>query len=84
MNPFTATFNDINYLFRKRPRPCKYLLFKGNHAERSFIRNIFPNLAWILITAVILFPPELVPPRTTICAPWKDLISHYESLLRLA
>src|SRR5438093_11343470 len=56
MNPSTATSNDINYLFCKRSRLCKYLWFKGNDGERSFIRNVFPNLAWILITVVILFP----------------------------
>ena len=34
--------------------------FKGKHGEPSLITNVFRNLAWILITAVILFPP--VPP----------------------
>ena len=31
--------------------------FKGKHGEPSLITNVFRNLAWILITPVMLFPP---------------------------
>src|SRR5438552_7975223 len=59
------------------------LCLKSKDDEPSLLRHVFPNLAWILITEVILFPPgqHFVPPRTTICAPWKDLVSHSESPL---
>ena len=32
--------------------------FKGKHGKPSLITNVFRNLAWILITAVMLVPPD--------------------------
>src|SRR5205809_7548058 len=48
---------------------------KVTTGEPSFTTNVFRNLAWILITE------SFCSPRTTICAHWKDLISHSESPL---
>src|SRR6478735_10908268 len=56
--------------------------FKGKHGEPSLITNVFRNLAWILITAVILFPPGLLfPPGQQYAPTGRNRFHIFESRL---
>jgi hypothetical protein len=63
MNPSHDDLNDINYLFCKTTRHCKYLRFKGKHCEPSLIRERFPKLGMDTDDGSLA-----VPPRTPTCA----------------
>ena len=59
MEPRLQIFNDIKYLFCKMPHPCKYLTdLKVSMVNLRLRTNVFRNLARILITAVMLVPPD--------------------------
>ena len=55
---FSMIFDDINYLFAKRRRFVSTYGFNVKHGESSLLTDPFADLAWILITAVMLLPPE--------------------------
>src|SRR6476646_6428914 len=63
------------YSAKRRALVSTYGL-KGKHGEPSLITNLFRNLAWILITGVMLFPQD----NNTL--PLEDLISHPKKTTR--
>lgn len=63
MNPSHGSHSCNKLLILEKLSSGKYLWFNENHGEWSFITKVFRNLAWIVIRAVVLVPPE--PP--TLC-----------------